>query len=179
MSTVCPVCFADPVDLYGRCHSFSEVRPEPSEPPCADAKERSPWMPIETAPKVDYPHKNHMVLLLEGDPDDYHYSVHVGFWGDVDGHFNADEGDVPHLGWMDWGKGLTEDDFWTEVLSPTHWMPLPAPPMAHSESQDGRINTPGMSKTYVSTLPQGPPDPTILAIVRAGERPSNDTEGDD
>lgn len=86
--------------------------------------ESSGWLPIETAPKDE------RSTILLGHFDGYEaagdaYEVTAGFWGQLDGH--AEDADAPHA-WCDWTRGLDEDDFWTEVEKPTHWMPLPPPP---------------------------------------------------
>lgn len=89
----------------------------------------SAWFPIETAPK-GYPLSTPMILLLEfTHTEDYDSSIYVGFWSTLDAH-----GEDPKEGWCDWGAGLDENDYWTEVRHPTHWMPLPpAPPVRSAD----------------------------------------------
>lgn len=66
------------------------------------------WQPIETAPK------NGTVILIFG--------VYVGY-------------PIQHV--VEWRKGRwkvdTEDGWWGVVVDPTHWMPLPNPPLADSD----------------------------------------------
>ena len=63
------------------------------------------WQLIETAPK-------------DGTPIIVYPNIDVTFWG-----YTKDDSDP--YGWVG-SYSYTTDDF--NTLSPTHWMPLPAPP---------------------------------------------------
>lgn len=69
------------------------------------------WQPIETPPDWKGPHS----LKLYG-------------WGPVCGYVFCNY--TPHyLGHPDEAKSLWTADNWGWVAKPTHWMPLPAPPV--------------------------------------------------
>lgn len=82
------------------------------------------WQPIETAPK-DGTH----IMLSDGT------SVTVGHWlyqpggtteyRDLDGRWIGQDDRDEFAGWIDWMGGIT----------PTHWMPLPAPPSDAMQEQ--------------------------------------------
>lgn len=79
---------------------------------------RPQWRPIETAPKEG---DNILVLSLEHE-ECYDGSVTVGFWGSVDSLGGE------QFAWLDWCRGIGEDDYWHVIECPTHWMPLPEAP---------------------------------------------------
>ena len=79
---------------------------------------RPQWRPIDSAPKCG---TNILILSLEYE-DAYAGSITVGFWGSVDS-LGGEQFD-----WLDWCRGIREDDFWHVIECPTHWMPLPEAP---------------------------------------------------
>lgn len=92
----------------------------------------SEWQPIETAPKDG----TDIILgalpqIYDGKPTPAR--VTIGHWtteeecriyvGDCGGECRCPEYDYEAPFWMSWDGGFTEEN------PPTHWMPLPAPPM--------------------------------------------------
>jgi hypothetical protein len=77
----------------------------------AGGKPMSAWQPIETAPK------DGTELLLHCE----YGSLVLGAWQEWE------EVTGPKEGWLDNGEGFT--------LTPTHWMPLPAPPEAQEANR--------------------------------------------
>lgn len=73
------------------------------------------WLPIESAPKDETP-----VWLWWPDPDGH---AVVGWWSD--GWYEGDVLVRPDAGWVGNEASSRRLDEWD---SPTHWMPLPAPP---------------------------------------------------
>jgi hypothetical protein len=83
-----------------------------------------PWMPIETAPKDE-------VILLAGD------NVLCHGWWESDFHTEWDNEKDEPINIGAWTNGIVSD--WgmqeTVELKPTHWMPLPAAPVATTEGE--------------------------------------------
>jgi hypothetical protein len=79
------------------------------------------WLPIETAPK-----DGKSVLLAEGDYVDF------GFWHDGSECYG-------HRGEAGW---FSEDDRHNLLIArnihPTHWQPLPEPPIRKGNQQEGK-----------------------------------------
>lgn len=71
------------------------------------------WQPIETAPKDG----SYVLLLLGGK------FVSVGSW-DLQKHHSK-----PNSFWAS-ERGLLFGKTWDRANQPTHWMPLPAPPLS-------------------------------------------------
>lgn len=73
------------------------------------------WQPIETAPKdgtdviVMYMHINTQI-------------VHNAFWNDYE------DADKDEIGWWSYEHSEVSRIKLDDWMSPTHWMPLPAPP---------------------------------------------------
>lgn len=78
------------------------------------------WQPIETAPK-ELEHIGDFILVSEpwkhGKNGGY---VSAAFWG-------KDE--------QAWLSATNHDGYEHSVLTPTHWMPLPDPPISHPAEQ--------------------------------------------
>lgn len=78
------------------------------------------WQEIETAPK-----DGTAVLLWDADLEDApHYEPVIGHFVDFESVGGAPDG--YHSGWYDNVSGRVE-------LRPTHWMPLPDPPVMERE----------------------------------------------
>ena len=78
------------------------------------------WRDIETAPKDG----SKLLLLVfpkEGYRDDYDGCLHIGFWGSELMH-------EPCF-WCDWNDANDENPHYFAMIHPTHWMPLPDPPV--------------------------------------------------
>lgn len=88
----------------------------------ADLEIGQDWQPIETAPKDG----TRVLLLTE------HVGVSIGFFGPKYSLYGINYGD-------DWGYGCS----WRDSIQPppTHWMPLPDPPV----SLDQRPQQPGQA----------------------------------
>lgn len=84
---------------YWKACSHRQTRAERLEAAAEIERLRDPWLPIDTAPKVD----GDELLLWEG-------VLAVGRWCAADGVWQAAAGD-----------GISR-------AFPTHWMPKPAPP---------------------------------------------------
>lgn len=79
----------------------------------AAALRQTTWQPIATAPKEGW------VLLVESDGEPI-VGGYVDFGDDVPKGYKN--------GWFDNATGRYE-------ITPTHWMPLPAPPVAEGETR--------------------------------------------
>jgi hypothetical protein len=106
------------------------------------------WQPIETAPK------DGTVILLfcpqgDGSPGST-LRVTAGHWlsepggtvehRDIDGRYIGQDDNDGWEGWLSWDGGFSED-----TMMPTHWMPLPAPPVgsqANLADANSNKNTP-------------------------------------
>jgi len=78
------------------------------------------WQPIETAPKDGSPLLLFDRQRLDGD-------AHPT--GAVEGHWCDD------YGWQAAVWSMVSDLFLTKKIHPTHWMPLPEPPLTSTESE--------------------------------------------
>jgi hypothetical protein len=77
----------------------------------------SEWQPIETAPKEE----GHWIIVWDAD---YELPMVVHWWGGlelVNGQWEPNE-------FGEWSADLRMKDRGPNSTSPTHWMPLPAPP---------------------------------------------------
>lgn len=91
------------------------------------------WLPISSAPKDG---KNILLLSL-AHIEDYHTAITVGFWGTPDAY-----GEDPREAWCDWCAGFDGEEYWVEVTPlPTHWMPLPPPPVQATEAGTAETGT--------------------------------------
>jgi hypothetical protein len=125
------------------------VRPEL---PCADAGPypRSPWRPIETAPKdglVLFWHPGAGPKLWHA--SNFHNVRGIGHWPMVEAARNF-----------------------------THWMPIPEPPMASLKGQDGRISIPGMNTNH--SLPKSVDPKVLSIVRAGEPKPRfSSIDGDD
>lgn len=91
------------------------------------AEQKSPWQPIETAPKEN----SAQLLLCEfSNGEDYPFNCYIGWWWGPQNGYVAfetapDECEPPNeVG----GNTFSDGYFFFRKLNPTHWMPLPPPP---------------------------------------------------
>jgi hypothetical protein len=88
------------------------------------------WRHINTAPKGECPEdKDHEgpVILLYSPRRDGGHRITVGQWMQVVttcAEFAMGSGEYWE-GWMSWDGGFTDED------PPTHWMPMPEPPVGY------------------------------------------------
>lgn len=101
---------------------------------------RDRWQPIETAPK-----DGTRILLV-----DERGGVFIGHWSDeaTFGRFETKPG---------WQIFDCEDDFYSWRRVPTHWRPLPAPPVAADDKILARRDRPETEKAEHDTRVGGVP----------------------
>jgi len=87
---------------WGECEDCQGSGLAPEQPPASPVPDFRPWQPIETAPKDE-----DVLLYQRGE------GVRAGYWDDEHGWLAVET------------QGLTGGK-----IQPTHWMPLPDPPLA-------------------------------------------------
>lgn len=100
------------------------------------------WKPIETAPKYTE-HGVRQHLLLGYAPDEIHEDgfVSQGYWieaeEDAPDNMGHDGGWVDvHFDFFSCGRSFGAEAYRSAGTQPTHWKPLPAPPIPASEAKE-------------------------------------------
>jgi len=97
--------------VMGEYSAYLRLKPE---------EVKSPWRPIETAPKDD----TEILILFDSATVPI---VRLCWWSEARDLY---VGDIvsEEVGWWSYQNSVTQEMIDTEILKPTHWMPLPEPP---------------------------------------------------
>ena len=119
------------IDLISRLRKAAHIEPEEVAElmeEAAAALEAARWQPIETAPRDG---TEVLVLLNVASVD----VAHIAWFNSEEewersGQYCASPGETKeeYIGWWSYTRGSVTQEKLGEYRTPTHWMPLPAPP---------------------------------------------------